>query len=616
MSLFLRPMLARGPRWWAVVLLLIAASPFAGVRTGATGTVFTATTVAALIADLNTANTQPSQGPYAINLAAGGVYTLIAEAATGSGTGLPIIVSGVDVTINGNGAAIQRSAAGGTTDFRLFMVNGGATLRLNALALRNGSAVGAAGANGAPGSAGTPGGGAGGGAIFVSSNGTLTVSGGTFAGNRAGGGPGGNGGNGHDNSGTPGGAGGAGGDAGNAGGGAIDNFGTLVVAASTFSGNTAVGGNGGNGGNGGSGMGSPGGKGGNAGNAGIATGGAIVNSGTATVTNSTFAANGATGGRGGDGGNPGTGSGSGTVGFFGPGGAGQGGAMGDTISGTLTVTNSTITANSAVGGSGGSGFGGSGGTGSGSGGGLRTPGGNVTVKNTILASNTALDDGNCGNFVTDGGNNLEFNPAMTCNFSNSAQTGDPALGALANHGGPTPTIALGTGSAAMGHGDHATCAGVSVGGVDQRGLPRPTPCSIGAFEPQPAPFPTLDALSPSSGSITGGSSATLKGVGFASGATVLFGTVPAMSPVVVGGTMITAMAPGHAAGAVDVTVINPDGQAATLTLAYTFGIVAPLPSPRPTAPPSVSTPKPLPDAPRATGTPSLVGTPNPLPPHR
>ncbi|MDQ6602344.1 MAG: IPT/TIG domain-containing protein [Chloroflexota bacterium] len=152
--------------------------------------------------------------------------------------------------------------------------------------------------------------------------------------------------------------------------------------------------------------------------------------------------------------------------------------------------------------------------------------------------------------------------------------------------------------------------------MDQRGLLRLTPCSIGAFEPQSTPFPTLDALSSSSGSTTGGSSVTVTGMGFASGATILFGTASASPPGVVTGTTITATVPAHSAGTVDVTVTNPDGQAATLNLAYTFGTVKALPDPRSTAQPIMTFPKPLPDLSRPTGVPSGSATPNPLPPHR
>ncbi len=618
MSLPLRHARAHAPRWWAIVLLLIAALPLASARTGATGTVFTATTVVALIADINAANASPAQGPYTINLTVGGLYTLVAEAATGSGTGLPAIASGVDLTIAGNGATIQRSTAGGTPDFRILFVTNGATVRLNALALRNGSVVGAAGATRGPGFPGDTGGNASGGAIFNS--GSLTVSGGTFANNRAVGGAGGDGGTGADRSGTVGGTGGEGGAAGGATGGAVSNLGTLVAMGSVFSGNTARGGAGGAGGTGGNSIGAGAGMGGNAGRGGDATGGALNNGGALTVTNSTFTGNAATGGAGGDGGSAGAGTTGGNAGMGATGGVGEGGAIADPATGTLTVTNGTIAGNSATGGAGGTGFGGTLAAAPGSGGGLRTPGGGVTARNTILAANTALSDGNCGNFVSDGGNNIEFNPATTCGFANP-QTGDSLLGALANHGGPTPTIALGIGSAAMNTGNPTLCAGTSgvapVGGVDQRGLPRPAGrCSIGAFEPQPAPFPTLDTLSASSGSTTGGTKMTLSGTGFVNGVGVVFGTVSATVTAVTNGTTIAVIMPAHPAGTVDVTVTNPDAQAATLSAGYTFGTVAPLPGPRQTVSPAATKPRPLPASPRPIGTPSGGGTPLPLPPPR
>jgi predicted outer membrane repeat protein len=62
---------------------------------------------------------------------------------------------------------------------------------------------------------------------------------------------------------------------------------------------------------------------------------------------------------------------------------------------------------------------------------------------------------------------------------------DPA--GLADHGGPTKTIALANVSKnpAKGKGDSATCAAAPINGLDQRGLPRTPPCDIGAYELQP-----------------------------------------------------------------------------------------------------------------------------------
>lgn len=607
-----RNALRRALQRWIITVLLLATLPFASMRTGAAGTVYTATNVTALIADITAANTNPTQGPYTINLLTGGVYTLTAEAALNSGTGLPAILSGVDLTIVGNGATIQRSTAGGTPDFRIFVNGSNATLRLNTLALRNGSAAGTVGRNGESGSPGNDGGSAGGGAILNS--GTLIVSGSTFASNHTVGGAGGNGGNGGQGTGgLPGGMGGRGGDAGNASGGAISNVGTLTITGSTFSGNTALGGAGGMGGNGGDGMGSPGGPGGSAGKGGDTTGGALSNSGTMTVTNSTFVGNTTTGGAGGNGGNPGSGSGGSTLGNGASGGIGRGGGTANTLTGTLALTNSTLTANSAVGGAGGMGAGGTVAAASGSGGGLRTEGGGVTVRNTILAANPAINDGNCGNSVMDGGYNLEFSPATTCNFLGHAQSSDPKLGALMNHGGPTLTMALGTSSAAINNGNLTICAGMA-GGMDQRGLPRPAgQCSIGAFEPQ-AP-PTLTAMSPTSGPIAGGSSVTLIGAGFLPGATVTFGPNPAITVTVINRTTITVTTPAHiVAGTVSVAVTNPDLQA-TSAMLYTYGTIAMSPAARLTGVPIIGSPSPLPGR-RPPGASSGGGSPNPLPPHR
>jgi hypothetical protein len=69
---------------------------------------------------------------------------------------------------------------------------------------------------------------------------------------------------------------------------------------------------------------------------------------------------------------------------------------------------------------------------------------------------------------------------------------DPLLGALANNGGFTQTMALGVGSPAIDAGNMAACAA-----TDQRGVPRPqgSGCDMGAFEVlQSTPTPTVTAI--------------------------------------------------------------------------------------------------------------------------
>ena len=84
------------------------------------------------------------------------------------------------------------------------------------------------------------------------------------------------------------------------------------------------------------------------------------------------------------------------------------------------------------------------------------------------------------------------------------------------------------------------------------------------------PPPTLISISPLVGSLNGGTSVTLTGANFLSGATVVFGSAAAKDVVVGSSTTITALAPANPVGLVSVTVINPDGQTSA---------VMPLPNP-------------------------------------
>jgi hypothetical protein len=99
--------------------------------------------------------------------------------------------------------------------------------------------------------------------------------------------------------------------------------------------------------------------------------------------------------------------------------------------------------------------------------------------------------------------------------------------------------------------------------------------------PPPVPAPTVTAISPTTGSTSGGASVTVTGTGFLAGARLSLGGSPATSVAVVSSTSLTAVTPAHSEGAVDVVVTNSDGQAGTLRGGYTF--VAPAPPP-PAAP--------------------------------
>jgi GH25 family lysozyme M1 (1,4-beta-N-acetylmuramidase) len=204
-------------------------------------------------------------------------------------------------------------------------------------------------------------------------------------------------------------------------GGAIVNNDTLTVADSTLSGNTAK-------------------------NVGAAehvefsTGGGIFsNSGaTLTVADSTLSRN--------------------TSGEYG------GGILND---GTTSITHGTLSGNGAI-----------------FGGGIY---GSVTLVATIVAGSSGSNGGDCyGGQVTDGGYNLDDDGTCGLAAANDSlpdTSADFSTGTPGANGGPTPTIALKPGSRAIDHvASESECTGIGSGATDQRGVPWPTPCDIGAIQ--------------------------------------------------------------------------------------------------------------------------------------
>ena len=392
-------------------------------------------------------------------------------------------VSVSDLTLTGghapDGAAGQSGSSPAGASPGQAGANGGAILNAGTLTLTDAaitnSLAGQGGAGGGsmifsfgPGFDGGAGGhGGDGGAIFNTGNLILTDV--TVAGNRAG--TGGNGGLGEQ--GSPGGDGGAGGAAG-AGGAVGNQGGDVTITGSTIRGNSAgTGGAGGMGGsdvNSASSVGGPGGP----GTAGGDGGGVWTDGGLLTVTNCTLVSN--TAGNGGGAGAGGFGGGSGGNG----GGGGAGGGISVAGVPVMRLVNLTVVDNSAGAGgaavpSGASGGGASGG--SGNGGGIATSGAAVPIQNSLLALNP---DGNCApGSVLDGGHNLTFGDS-TCPATFAS--GDPKLGPLEDNGGPTQTISLGAGSAAVDQIPSGACPA-----TDQRGVARPTGsvCDIGAYEVAP-----------------------------------------------------------------------------------------------------------------------------------
>ncbi len=82
--------------------------------------------------------------------------------------------------------------------------------------------------------------------------------------------------------------------------------------------------------------------------------------------------------------------------------------------------------------------------------------------------------------------------------------------------------------------------------------------------------PTVTNVNANNGPVGGGTPVTITGTGFVNGATVTFGGVGATNVVVGNSTTITATTPAHAAGAVTVTVTNPDVQSGSLVNGFTY----------------------------------------------
>ncbi len=92
--------------------------------------------------------------------------------------------------------------------------------------------------------------------------------------------------------------------------------------------------------------------------------------------------------------------------------------------------------------------------------------------------------------------------------------------------------------------------------------------------PTPQP-PTVTSITPTSGSTNGGTSVTITGTGFVSGATVKFGSVPATAVTVNSATSIMATSPAESASTVNITVTTPGGTS-TISSADQFTYVKPV----------------------------------------
>ncbi|HEY5922143.1 MAG TPA: right-handed parallel beta-helix repeat-containing protein [Kofleriaceae bacterium] len=100
-------------------------------------------------------------------------------------------------------------------------------------------------------------------------------------------------------------------------------------------------------------------------------------------------------------------------------------------------------------------------------------GGGLTLVNTIVANNTAMYTPTCDVARAGGSGNLQWPTGSLC--TTMPLIADPMLGALADNGGDAETLLPADGSPARG-------LATGCPPTDQRGNPRPEPCTAGAVE--------------------------------------------------------------------------------------------------------------------------------------
>jgi hypothetical protein len=221
-------------------------------------------------------------------------------------------------------------------------------------------------------------------------------------------------------------------------------------------------------------------------NGGDGAGGAIYSTGRLSVTNSTFFGNLAVSGNGGAGGAGGPDGFGNDGGNGGNGGFATGGAIESAGSGVIvncTFSDNTVTPG--LGGAGGLGpelgeDGEAGVTGPARGGAIYASGSEVVVANSILANSTPTVEGN----VRDAGGNISTDLNPLINSFASFRLTNPFLLPLASNGGPTATMAITTNSPGIDRGVPQFCPD-----IDQRGTNRTGNCDIGAYEISVPPPP-------------------------------------------------------------------------------------------------------------------------------
>lgn len=196
---------------------------------------------------------------------------------------------------------------------------------------------------------------------------------------------------------------------------------------------------------------------------------------------------------------------------------------------------------------------------------------------TIIAEPTGggnLCDVVSGSTWNDDGYNLSQDSSCALSSATSQSNTNPSLGSLASNGGATQTMLPATGSPAIDKIPNPTSAdGFSLcPGGDQRSVSRPqgTMCDVGSVEVQQTTV-QITKVAPNKGPTAGGQTVTITGTNFTGATAVNFGTTHAASFTVVSATQITAKTPTLSPALVDVRVTTPSGTSAIVTADhYTF----------------------------------------------
>ncbi len=211
----------------------------------------------------------------------------------------------------------------------------------------------------------------------------------------------------------------------------------------------------------------------------------------------------------------------------------------------------------------------------------------VTANNTIVSGNTGATAGtnDCDAHVLISDHSLEN--GTDCGFD--LASGNPMLEPLADNGGPTQTMALGAGSAAIDAGDKAKCPA-----TDQRGFARPdvsgTACDVGAYESGGPPKASIttpaNGATFTMGQVVDASYACAPGTD----GTLKAGAAGCAAPVSNGAAIDTSTVGPHS---FTVTATDTDGQTGAATSNYTVVAAPKIGPPVKIVPPSITgTPSP------------------------